>query len=260
MLFAKKSTYLEGSSTIGSDDKEADVRFDINSPSMQNVFKYITALPPSYVVSTDARGRVRGRININTAPKFVIEQLPWVKKANGRNLKIAEAIVAYRDKLDISPAGPNYYHDKAANARAQETGITNIYESPGFRSVGELLTVINQSSGKNDYNIRYCGIDGYKQYSYPRLYNPDANDTNIKDDLEEKELIFTRISDLATVRSDTFTAYILVRVGTKTINKDGEFIAEGPQKRFIAILDRTGVTKAGDKVKVAAFQQVPAAK
>jgi hypothetical protein len=235
---------------------ESEFRFDVNCPSMQNVFKYITALSKP----NDANEiRVRGRININTAPAFVIAQLPWVSRANRHDLKIADAIVAYRDKLDLSrEGGPNYYHSGAKDARKQETGITNIYEANGFRSIGELMNVINTDNSKKEYDIRYCGIDGGpdngQQYGYPDLTFDSMSMTDtVANDLEEKELIFARISDLATVRSDTFTAYILVRVGV-----------DGPQKRFIAILDRSDVSKDKDikdnKVKVAAFQQVPAAR
>jgi hypothetical protein len=43
-----------------------------------------------------------------------------------------------------------------------------------------------------------------------------------------------------------FTAYIVVRIGVK-----------GPQKRYMAILDRSDVNEPGDKVRIAAFQTVP---
>jgi hypothetical protein len=205
--------------------------------------------PDNHLSNDPCETRVRGRININTAPAFVIAQLPWVSRANGKNLKIADAIVAYRDKTKVVSDTSIDYTD-----RSSETGITNIYESPGFRSVGDLLNVINTSSAKDEYNIRYCGLGSgmpdVNQYGYPDLtFEGSMNNDEIYNDLEEQELIFARISDLATVRSDTFTAYILVRVGVN-----------GPQKRFIAILDRTGVKTKDDKVKVAAFQQVPAAR
>ena len=66
------------------------------------------------------------------------------------------------------------------------------------------------------------------------------------DDFEERDLLFTRISDLVTVRSDVFTAYILVRIGT-----------DGPQKRVVAVFDRSDVNTADDSVRVAARQFVP---
>jgi hypothetical protein len=65
-------------------------------------------------------------------------------------------------------------------------------------------------------------------------------------DFEERDVIFARISNIVTVRSDVFTAYILVRIGT-----------DGPQKRVLAILDRSQVTSSGDKVKIVALHAVP---
>ena len=74
---------------------------------------------------------------------------------------------------------------------------------------------------------------------------------DIPDDFEERDVIFSRISNLVTVRSDVFTAYILVRIG-----------ADGPQKRVIAILDRssvnrTNVSSPDGKVRIVALHYVP---
>jgi hypothetical protein len=65
-------------------------------------------------------------------------------------------------------------------------------------------------------------------------------------DFEEWDVIFSRISNIATVRSDVFTAYILVRIG-----------ADGPQKRVLVILDRSRVTSPGGKVRILALHPVP---
>lgn len=91
------------------------------------------------------------------------------------------------------------------------------------------------------------------------LYNPYANDTldldrmpdltpndGAADDFEERDIIFSRLSNLVTVRSDVFTAYILVRIGV-----------DGPQKRVVAILDRSQVSSNSDKVRIVAVHPVP---
>jgi hypothetical protein len=65
-------------------------------------------------------------------------------------------------------------------------------------------------------------------------------------DFEERDIIFSRISNLITVRSDVFTAYILVRIGI-----------DGPQKRCIAILDRSNVYSSSGKVRIVALHPVP---
>jgi hypothetical protein len=260
MMFVK-STYLEGDPKyqIPQGDPtttEQNVRFDIDDPTMQNIFKYITVWRPDDPNET----RIKGRLNINTAPAFIIRQLPWVGRVNGLDVNIADAIVAYRDK---TKAGTIDYSN-----RRTATGINNVSESNGFGSIGQLLNVINGDSGKKAYNIRYCGIDGSPQYGFPDLHTDwDSRNDGIDDDLEEKELIFARISDLVTVRSDIFTAYILVRIGT-----------DGPQKRVITILDRSGgpqkrylilssngasrtiVSDSNDSVSIRAFQLTPEAR
>ena len=84
-----------------------------------------------------------------------------------------------------------------------------------------------------------------------KLTSSRSKTDGIADDFEERDLIFSRISDLVTVRSDVFTAYILVRIGEN-----------GPQKRVIAILDRSKITPDGSggfdgKVEIRALHPVP---
>ena len=68
---------------------------------------------------------------------------------------------------------------------------------------------------------------------------PDLTPDTALDDFEERDLIFTRISDLVTVRSDVFTAY-----------RPGPDRRAGPaEDATIAIFDRSRVDSAGDKVR-----------
>lgn len=191
---------------------EYDVRMDLDDPDFQQIFNYITVFDPP--AEADNR-KLYGRININTAPRFVIEQLPWMER------EIAEAIVAYRDKLPISD--PNYMN------RDGELG---------FRNIGELLNV---KEGSAIYSIHKYALDNADQAGFPDLTGGDG----VIDDFEERDLIFSRISNLVTVRSDVFTAYILVRLGV-----------DGPQRRMVAILDRSSVYKGGDKVRIIALHPV----
>jgi hypothetical protein len=185
---------------------EAEVRLNIAEPNFQNLFDYLTVMDPYDHNPIDPNEtRIKGRININTAPWFVLAQLPWVSY-HTPNYELAQAIVNYRDFIH----GP-------------------------FRNIGELMTDANSSINSIGY---YQG----KAIPTGLLTPPDCNG----DAFEERDVIFDRISNLITVRSDVFTAYILVRIGPN-----------GPQKRVIAILDRSGVTPTGGKVKVIAIQPVP---
>ncbi len=218
--------------SVDQNSTEASVRINIADPNFQNLFKYLTVMDPNDHGQPVTETRIKGRININTAPWFVLAQLPWVSyntwvSYNITNYDLARSIVAYRDKT-IAPDGFDYSGRPGPS---------------GFRNIGELMNVSidTNSLDRMDYYVGNPIPIG--------LATPSPTDCN-GDAFEERDVIFDRISNLITVRSDVFTAYILVRIGTN-----------GPQKRVIAIFDRSGVmpTAGGytGKVKVIAVQQVP---
>jgi len=207
---------------------ENSVRINLADPGsyVQQIFSYLTVFDPNEHGLPSSETRIKGRININTAPWFVIAQLPWVSQKINKptNYALAKAIVAYRDKTNI----PGVDFRLRSGQR-------------GFRSIGELMNV-RTPGGDPNYSMCYYGLDSRDQLTFPDLTAPDG----ARDDFEEGDLIFSRISNLVTVRSDVFTAYILVRIGV-----------DGPQKRVIAILDRSQVFSPTDKVKIIALQPVP---
>ncbi len=243
-IVLRKNAYITGPA-----DDDSTAKIDLTDPSVQKLFKYLTVIDPGL-----GETRIKGRININTAPWYVIAQLPWVSQrrdvpSNYDPNALAQAIVAYRDKLNLSPAGPDYYQGGDYFSRKLETAVPNLRENPGFESIGELATVTNTSAFKHDYDIHYYALDGNDLWGYPDLTaggERRLGDGSV-DDFKERDVIFARISNLVTVRSDVFTAYILVRAGNN-----------GPQKRVIVILDRSEVIPGvGGKVKVIAVHPVP---
>lgn len=64
--------------------------------------------------------------------------------------------------------------------------------------------------------------------------------------LERDNWILNRLSNIFTVRSDVFTAYLLVRVGP-----------DGPQRRMIAIFDRSQVWTPEDRPRLVTLHPVP---
>jgi len=197
-----------GEQIAAAEPNEVPVRFDLQNSAFQQIFNYLTVFPPAEYVSDPNETRIKGRININTAPWFVIAQLPWVsqRKAGYNNPALAQDIVAYRDEVKIPK---------------------------GFESIGELMNIV--------------GMDYYKAQTGDLPDFPDLTwGDGAADDFEERDLIFSRISNLVTVRSDVFTAYILVRIGN-----------DGPQKRVVAILDRSNVNSPSNKVRIVALHPVP---
>jgi len=274
MLFRKGAYYksrVNRFDKIGyssDNDVEDEVRLDLADPNYHGLFKYLTVFDPTrdsvnndgdeFLNETDPNKpeetpefKIPGRININTAPWYVIAQLPWVSydendKANP-NYRLAQAIVAYRDKLknpvDYSDPNTGRYDeikDKIPSTVVQD----DIRETAGFASIGELALVLSGSKDEyNEYSIDRLSKDGKDLDDFPDLTPKDK----AADDFEERDVIFARISNLVTVRSDVFTAYILVRIG-----------ADGPQKRVIAILDRSNVYPPdGGKVRIVALHPVP---
>jgi len=256
---------------------EADVRLNLADLNFQQLFNYLTVFDPTVDgIDNDGDGyglganldlnelKIPGRININTAPWFVIAQLPWVSP------QLAQAIVAYRDKLKLWDGVVVDYSDDRdrGRTRGRARGMWELVDQPpppilvretlGFANVGELINVTHDLAGGGVfydqwYDIRRYGRDTEDQGGFPDLTTnpPRTGIDGAPDDFEERDLIFARISNLVTVRSDVFTAYILVRIG-----------ADGPQKRVIAILDRSDVYPDGKggvigKVKVRAVQPVP---
>ena len=202
---------------LAPEPAEGLVRLDLASPAFANIFQYLTVIDPAEHGCPANETRVKGRININTAPWFVITQLPWMRPP------IAQAIVAYRDKTPL-PGGPDY---------------TSRPGEPGFRIIADLSNVVGPDP---NYSINYYARDSSDVAGFPDLTPRDG----AADDFEERDMIFARASNLVTVRSDIFTAYILVRIGS-----------DGPQKRVIAVLDRSLVNSTADKVQVVALQPVP---
>jgi hypothetical protein len=228
MVFCK-SAYSHGPYPIEPNNAEKDVRLNLADPCYQKLFQYLTVIDPNDHITdpNELRGnetKIKGRININTAPWYVLAQLPWVSQRISYNdTALAQAIVAYRDAQQIS-GGPDY------TGRIER----------GFTNIGQLNNVNN---GPVDYRIGFYATDGTYLTGFPDLMTPSDG---AKDDFEERDVIFARISNLVTVRSDIFTAYILVRIGT-----------DGPQKRVMAILDRSNVHSGDDKVRIIALHPVP---
>jgi hypothetical protein len=205
---------------------EADVRLDVANPAFASIFQYVTVFDPTRdAIDNDnddiidetrfdwtPEFKVPGRININTAPWFVLDQLPWVVTP------IAKAITAYRDIMAV-PGGPDY------SGRPGD---------PGFESIADVMQVPEMYYFADNHQADLTG--------FPDLTPNDG----LGQDFEERDVIFARISNLVTVRSDVFTAYILVRIDL-----------DGPQKRMIAVLDRSSVDSADDNVRIVALQPVP---
>ena len=130
------------------------------------------------------------------------------------------------------------YQDDSTVKSTRARAIVDYRETYGaFQSIAGLMQVTALR------DLAYDGLDNLNDELPDR--GPDLTDDAARDDLEERDLLFTRMSNLVTVRSDVFTAYVLVRLG-----------ANGPQKRMVAILDRSETTAENPAVEVIALHPV----
>ena len=175
---------------IANAGDESDVRYDIEGDP--ELLDYICFL------NRPEEGSLPGRININTAAKYVIAaaippQLVMTATGTENALNMAEQIVANRP----------------------------------YERVSDLLK-----------------IAAFKKFE---AEDPaTVGDTGIAGDFEKRDWILSRLSNIFTVRSDVFTAYLLVRLGE-----------DGPERRMIAIFDRSQCWTPSDRPRLVALHPVP---
>ena len=193
----------------------------------------------------------QGRININTAPVKVLDMLPFVppgtdaakfdydattgkltvtNAADGvpDNVQLAQAIVNFRDgnaQLNVVPAGPF-------------ASVFDLYRLDAVRRVQEYafnLASANPGNAAGDFTP-FSGA-----LSSNLIYAETAFD-GVRFDFEERNLLLTRISNLVTTRSDTFTVYLLVQGWRNAGTADAAVEVE---RRRVLVIDRARLTPSG---------------
>ncbi|HOV77112.1 MAG TPA: hypothetical protein PLS24_03735, partial [Sedimentisphaerales bacterium] len=210
------------------------VLIDLADPNNAGLFKYLTVIDPSATPRVaDNETRIMGRINVNTAPAFVLAQLPWMSY-KGVPADLAAGSVRAAGST-TSSANPTFDLETAYE-RGREI-VKYRDEHGAYRSTVDLMKVTT---------LHDLAFDKTGNGKDETPQGPDLTPDTALNDLEERDLLFTRFSDLVTVRSDVFTAYLLVRVGEA-----------GPQKRLVAIFDRSAVNLPGDRARLVALHPVP---
>lgn len=181
---------------------------------------------------------VEGLININTAPWYVLAQLPLLPSAGAATgadnvpadiEALAKAIVLYRD--------------------GDGTG-TNPPHGP-FRSIFDLNRVIStvdpggdgfqNGMGRITFNTSVATADdpGNTLGDFSPWSTTDASARDsVRGDFEERFLMLTRISNLITTRSDTFTAYVVLQGWRAPGTPNATMVVE---RRAARVFDRSGV-------------------
>lgn len=179
---------------------------------------------------------IDGLININTAPWRVLAALPMVdgavysptpNAAAQANIKLAQAIVLYRDG------------DGTANnpAHGPFHSIFDLNVVPGFRT-----TFGTYANG----NFSVSGLDQGITDSDLAPFVTGSND-GVYGDFKKQFLAFNRISNLVTVRSDSFTTYVIVQGWRNAGTAAPELVV---QRRAAFTADRSGVTPTNKTLNI----------
>lgn len=203
--------------------------------------RFTTHSPLSDIADNDGDGSadnqeeamVYGRINLNTAPRTTIQAL----------LPLADPVT--RD--DLATAIEDYRDDVAARDPAL-TARTSDPDDVGFAHVGELLTIEAFQALATDAAFAgdtrdVGGVD--VDFTYDIGLGADG----VEDDAEERYMLGKLVGQMATVRSDTFAAYVVIR-GYRS--DDDDFVESElvEQRRFVVLLDRSSVIDVDGRVRV----------
>jgi hypothetical protein len=191
---------------------------------------------------------VDGLVNINTAPWKVLAALPMVLNPDGsvnveRNAELAKAIVYFRDVHD------GYQKDLADKTLYPHGPFTSVADlnavwdtrptRPGFRDLGKYPGPGTAYGFRNGYGL--VNLTGGTEPGVDAgdlAPNVRGKTDGVRADFEEQYLVFNRISNLITTRSDSFTCYVYVM----GVAHDGAPDAEiKVQRRVAFIADRSGV-------------------
>ncbi|MCG8653174.1 MAG: hypothetical protein MI861_25260, partial [Pirellulales bacterium] len=239
---------------------------------------------------------VAGLININTAPIQVLRALPmfsrdenpaswWNPLGSFQSYDPAWLVATYRDRVqgflrDSAVVIDEFIDEEpldffADDERAEETGIDALRKETGFQSVGELMAVRFDPEvygggtpqalfsidrlGRDNSNSGFGGLEPVLYRSGSGANEPRLAD-GVTDGYDEQMKIVAAAMNSVTVRSDVFAAWIVVRGYAR---EDVEGLAdEDPmvptlERRYLMIIDRSNVTREGDRPRILAFEELP---
>ncbi len=197
---------------------------------------------------------------------------------------IAAALKAYRDKSleytrdaaapntdTFEDTTPNPFVTTGADGRNLTTLIPGIREGRGIGSLGEIMAITTSPTSTTNRlrprdRIDMTGNDNRQSGTAGTLSVMAHTTTGAKtldeiaDDYHEKLIVAQGVLNTVSVRSDVFAIWFVVH-GYQKSDTEGlgvnDPLVPSIAKRYLLILDRSNVTRAGEKAKVLLFKEVP---
>ena len=176
----------------------------------------------------------QGLININTAPAYVLAQLPGVTTA------MANAIVT--DRNANGPYQTIFDLNRVMGTMPNDLGC---FQTEGGQMLMYSTTPPTPPATiyTEDDTLAHDPGTLLGDFTLNVNFTPTLTD-GVRNDWEERTLMLNRISNLITTRSDTFTCYVLLQ-GWRNAGTTNATLAV--QRRAAFILDRTNVTATNSR-------------
>jgi hypothetical protein len=207
---------------------------------------------------------------------------------------VAAGIRSYRDKSGAKPrtGSPVPFYDPGAwgdsdpqdlDGRQNVTGVIGLREHTGLLSVGEVLAadplptggpVLGPGGYPRQHMIRRLGqdgrslaVDGVDAVRYTAagevdkgVGSPGFVDDGVIDDYDEQLALFNGMANTVTVRSDVYAIWFVLH-GYAREDVEGlrpeDPLTPSVARRYLMVVDRSNVRRAGDKPKVLLFDELP---
>lgn len=171
--------------------------------------------------------------------------------------------------------------------RQESTGIIGLREDAGLLSVGEMLAadtlpaggpVLGPATYARPHMIRRLGQDGRSldvegvdavRYAIGGAIEGAVdrgvsglgfNDDGIEDDYDEQLALFNGVANTVTVRSDVYAIWFVMhgyaREDVEGLRPDDPMVPS-VARRYLMVVDRSNVRRAGDKPNVLLFDELP---
>ncbi len=187
--------------------------------------------------------------------------------------------VHFEDTPSVSPF-ENLKRDGRTLTNQVPTAIGPQREGPGFGTTGEFLAMVDRTAGAGLARIRAVGdrADGLAQDNRPSGM-PGMNTTlfrlpsetmasaptpahidTVPDDYAEKLAIAQASLGSVTVRSDMFAVWFVLQGYQKSDTENlglNDPLKPSVSKRYLMIVDRSGVTRKGEKPRIVFLTEVP---